>query len=305
MAQAFLRKLRQLTQPKDAPRMAGGGLTVRKSALYIFMILMVAFTALPLIYVVSSAFKPMEELFLFPPRFFVQHPTTRNFSDLIMSLGSSTIHFLRYVFNSVVISVAVVLLTVLVCSMGAYALSKHRVPASGVIFKIIIAALMFSPHVTTIPRYLVVNALGLYDTYTSLVITQIAVAYNFFLMKQFIDQFPNEILESGRIDGAGEWTLFRKIVMPSQKPAVATLVVLTFVSCWNDYFTPLIYTSSQKMKTLPLALQTIAGGAAAVNVGRAGAVAAATLLMILPVVVLFTVMQGQVMATMTHSGIKG
>ena len=93
--------------------------------------------------------------------------------------------------------------------------------------------------------------------------------------------------------------------MPSQKPAVATLVVLTFVSCWNDYFTPLIYTSSQKMKTLPLALQTIAGGAAAVNVGRAGAVAAATLLMILPVVVLFTVMQGQVMATMTHSGIKG
>lgn len=285
--------------------MAGGGLTVRKSALYLFMLLMVAFTALPLIYVVSSAFKPVDELFLFPPRFFVRNPTTKNFSDLVMSLGSSTIPFLRYVYNSVVISVAVVVSTVVVCSMGAYALSKHRVPASGVIFKIIIAALMFSPHVTTIPRYLVVNALGLYDSYLALIITQVAVAYNFFLMKQFLDQFPNEIMESGRIDGANEWRLFWKIVMPSQGPAIATLVVMTFVSCWNDYFTPLIYTSSQTMKTLPLALQTIAGGAAAVNVGRAGAVAAATLLMIVPVVVLFTIMQGKVMATMTHSGIKG
>lgn len=285
--------------------MAGGGLTVRKSALYLFMLLMVAFTALPLIYVVSSAFKPVDELFLFPPRFFVRNPTTKNFSDLVMSLGSSTIPFLRYVYNSVVISVAVVVSTVVVCSMGAYALSKHRVPASGVIFKIIIAALMFSPHVTTIPRYLVVNALGLYDSYLALIITQVAVAYNFFLMKQFLDQFPNEIMESGRIDGANEWRLFWKIVMPSQGPAIATLVVMTFVFCWNDYFTPLIYTSSQTMKTLPLALQTIAGGAAAVNVGRAGAVAAATLLMIVPVVVLFTIMQGKVMATMTHSGIKG
>lgn len=290
---------------RTATRMAGQRFTTGKAGLYIFMLAMVAFTMLPFLYLFNSAFKPLNELFLFPPTFFVRHPTMRNFSDLVVSLGSSTVPFLRYLFNSVVISTAVVGLTVLVCSMGAYSLSRLKLPGKHVIFTIVIAALMFSTHVTTIPKYLVVNAVGLYDRYAALIVTVVAVPYNFFLMKQFLDQFPQEILEAARIDGAGELVLFSRVVMPSQGPVISTLVVMTFVSTWNDYFTPLIYTSSQTMKTLPLALQTIAGGAGAASVGRAGAVAAATLLMVLPVAVLFTIMQGKVMATMTYSGIKG
>lgn len=285
-------------------RMAGrrsGG----KAGLYLFMLVMVAFTMLPFIYLFNSAFKPLSELYLFPPTFFVKQPTMRNFSDLVVSLGSSSVPFLRYVFNSLIVSVAVVGLTVLVCSMGAYSLSKLKLPGKNLIFNIIIAALMFSTHVTTIPKYLVVNAVGLYDHYAALIITAVAVPYNFFLMKQFLDQFPQEIMEAARIDGAGELVLYGRVVMPSQGPVISTLVVMTFVSTWNDYFTPLVYTSSQTMKTLPLALQTIAGGTGAASVGRAGAVAAATLLMVLPVAVLFTIMQGKVMATMTYSGIKG
>jgi len=152
---------------------------------------------------------------------------------------------------------------------------------------------------------MVVNKLGIIDTYFALIIPKLAVAYNFFLMKQFIEQFPNELLESGRIDGAKEWALFWKIVMPSLKPAWSTLVVFSFVSNWNDYFTPLIFTTSEGMKTLPLAMQTISGGGTAgVTIARAGATSAAVFLMTVPTIIIFTVMQSRVMETMVHSVIK-
>lgn len=130
------------------------------------------------------------------------------------------------------------------------------------------------------------------------------MAYNIFLMKQFIEQYPDELLEAARIDGAGEFRIFMKLVMPALKPAWSTLIVFSFVNNWNDYFSPLIYITSQAMKTLPLALQTISGGAAGMSVGRAGAVAAATFVMTVPTVIIFTVMQGKVMETMVYSGIK-
>ncbi len=272
---------------------------------YLLMTGLVAFTALPLIYVVSTAFKPLDELFLFPPRFFVRRPTFTNFTDLMTSLSSSAVPFTRYVLNSVFVAIAIVISTVVVSAMGAFALVKHKPPGSKALFAVVIAALMFSPHVTTIPRYLVVNSLGLINTYWALILPRIAVAYNFFLMKQFTEQIPDSLLESARMDGAKEWRVFWSIIMPSIKPAWATLIVLSFVAVWNDYFTPLIFTTSQAMRTMPLALQTIAGGPAASNIGRLGAVAASTFIMVLPTILLFTFMQRLVMQTMTHSGIKG
>lgn len=271
---------------------------------YAFMIILVAFTSMPLVYMISTAFKPMDELFYFPPRFLVRNPTILNFQDLLIALGSSTVPFSRFAFNSLVVTVVTVLCTVVVSALGAYGIVKHHPPGSKAFFALVIAALMFSGHVTQIPRYMVVNSLGLLNTYGALIIPSIAVAYNFFLMKQFIEQFPNEILEYARIDGANEWFAFWKIVMPSLAPAWSTLVVFSFVSNWNDYFTPLIFTSSQAMKTLPLALQTVAGGVATVSIGRAGAVAAATLLMTIPTIIIFMVMQAKIIETMVHSGIK-
>ncbi len=273
--------------------------------LYIVMIALVAFTALPLVYVISTAFKPMEELFLFPPKFLVRRPILTNFSDLVLSLGSSSVPFTRYVFNSLLITTIIVALTVAVSSMGAYALVKHNPPGSRAVFNLILVALMFSNHVTQIPRYLVVNFLGLIDTYWALILPNIAVAYNIFLMKQFIEQFPDTLIESARLDGASELTVFLKIVMPSLGPAWSTLIVFSFNSNWNDYFSPLIYITSQAMKTMPLALQTIAGGPATMSISRQGAVAASSFLMTVPTVVIFTTMQKKVMETMVHSGIKG
>lgn len=280
-------------------------ITFARVALYTIMILLVCFTVLPLVYLVSTAFKPLDELFLYPPRFFVTNPTTKNFSDLVVSLGSSTVPFTRYAFNSVVITAAIVICTVIVSALGAYSLVKFKPVGGNFLFNLILIALSFSAHVTKIPSYMVVNGLGLINTYGALILPSIAVAYNIFLLKQFVEQFPDDLIEAARIDGAGEFRIFIQMVIPALKPALATLVVFSFVNNWNDYFSPLIYVTSQAMKTLPLALQTIGGGAAGMSVGRAGAVAAASFLMTCPTVIIFTIMQGKVMETMTYSGIKG
>ncbi|MBP5153349.1 MAG: carbohydrate ABC transporter permease [Lachnospiraceae bacterium] len=279
-------------------------ITFSKVLLYLVMLALVCFTALPLVYLVSTAFKPLDELFVYPPRFFVHRPTTKNFTDLVVSLGSSTVPFTRYFFNSVIVTVVIVVGTVIVSSMGAYSLVKFKPPGGQALFNLILIALMFSAHVTKIPSYMVVNKLHLINTYGALILPNLAVAYNCFLIKQFMEQYPDELIEAARIDGAGEFRIFLQMVMPALKPATATLVVFSFTSNWNDYFSPLIYVTSQAMKTLPLALQTISGGAAGMTVGRAGAVAAATFLMTLPTVIIFTVMQGKVMETMVYSGIK-
>ena len=273
---------------------------------YILMLLLVAFTALPLIYMISTAFKPLEELFVFPPRFFVQKPTMGNFSDLFTALSASTVPFSRYVFNSLLVTVVSVAATCIISSMCAYGISKHNPPGAGKIMSLIITALMFTTHVSQIPRFIIISSMGLLNTYSALILPLIAVPYNCFLMKQFIDQYPNELLEAGRMDGANEWTLFWRIVMPALKPAWATLIVFSFVSSWNDYFSPLVYTSSMTMKTLPLAVQTIGASSPGVpNYANAGAVAAATFLMTLPTIVIFTIMQKKVIKTMTYSGLKG
>ncbi len=279
-------------------------ITFSRVLLYVVMIALVCFTVLPLIYLVCTAFKPLDELFVYPPQFFVRKPTTKNFTDLVVSLGSSTVPFTRYFFNSVIITAIIVCGTVLVSSLGAYSLVKFKPPGGQALFNLILVALMFSAHVTKIPSYMVVNKLHLINTYWALILPSVAVAYNIFLIKQFMEQYPDELLEAARIDGAGELKIFWSLVMPALKPATATLVVFSFVGNWNDYFSPLIYVTSQAMKTLPLALQTISGGAGAMTTGRAGAVAAATFIMTIPTVVIFTIMQGKVMETMVYSGIK-
>jgi len=265
--------------------------------------LLVLFTSLPLIYMISTAFKPYDELFLYPPRFFVRKPTLQNFVDLFTALDSTVIPFSRYVFNSLFTTVVTVFATVIVCSMGAFAIAKYKLPYANTIFNIVIAALMFSPHVTQIPNYLIVSKLHLLNTYWALIIPKIAVAYNLFLMKQFIEQIPDTYLDAARIDGAGEFKIFWQIIMPMCKPAWSTLIVFSFVSNWNDYFSPLIFINRQELKTLPLVLQSLAGGPG--QVARSGALAAATFVVTIPTIIVFLIMQSRVMKTMAYSGIKG
>ncbi len=270
--------------------------------LYVLLAAMVVISAMPLFVMVCRALMPLEELFVYPPRLVVKNPTLRNFSDLLTSLSSSTVPFTRYIFNSLFTTVTTVVLSVIVSCMGAFGLVKHKPAGANAIFAVVLAALMFSKHVTQIPNYLVVNKLGLVNSYFALIIPKIAVAYNFFLVKQFCEQLPDSILEAARIDGAKEFHVFWTIAMPLLRPAWTTLAVFSFVENWNDYFSPLIFISSNALKTLPLALQTLGGGAGVV--ARYGTVGAATFLTTLPSVLVFAIMRGKVMETMSFSGIK-
>ena len=271
-----------------------------RAVLFVFMMAMAVFSLLPIVYVVSTAFKPMDELLRFPPQFIVRRPTTSNFVDLSMALSSFSVPFSRYIFNSVVVTVTTVVGTVIISAMAAYALSKLKLVGAGVIFGIIVAALMFSSQVTQIPMYMLVSSRGMINTYWALILPKLAVPYNVFLIKQFFDQVPDALIESAVIDGAGKFRIFWRIVMPVCKPAWTTVVVFSFVSYWNDYFGPLVFTNTDDMKTLTLAVQTIGS-----SLSRTGANAAATLLMIIPTVLVYVFMQRQVIETMVHSGIKG
>ena len=263
--------------------------------------ILAAFMSLPLIFVVSHALKPIDELFLFPPRFIVRNPTLRNFQDLLIATYSLNVPFIRYIFNSVFVAFCTVLGGVLLASLGAYPLAKHNFPGRHAMFIVVIAALMFTPQVTAIPRYLVVYQLGIIDTYFALVLPNLAIPYALFLMKQFMEQIPAALIESAKIDGATEWTVFWRVVMPLVTPAWATLVIIIFVGTWNDIWAPLVFTRTESMRTLPIALQTLISQG---SVARQGAYAAATFIMITPPVVLFTLVQRRVIATMAHSGIK-
>ena len=263
---------------------------------------LVIFCAFPLVALICRAFMPLDELYVFPPRIFVRHPTLQNYRDLLTSLSSSTVPFTRYVFNSLWVTVVTVFCTIIVCSMGAYGMVKHKPIGAALIFTIVVAALGFSGHVTKIPSYMIVSGVGLMDSYAALIVPSVATAYNFFLMKQFCEQLPDSLLEAARIDGAKEVRIFWTIVMPLLKPAWSTLCVLTFISSWNDSFSPLVYIHSDAMKTLPLAIQTISGGAGVV--ARSGTPAAAALLTTAPTIIIYLIMKGQVLQTMAYSGIK-
>lgn len=270
---------------------------------YILMTALALFTLLPIVYMVSTAFKPLEEMFLYPPRFFVRHPTGRNFVELLLAIDSLSVPFSRYLFNSLFVAVTTVTLSVLLSSLAAYPLAKYpRMPGAKLFFSVVISALMFAPEVTQIPRYLIVDRLKMIDTYWGLIVPALAGSYGLFLMKQFMEQLPIELIEAAKVDGAGELRIFFQIVMPLVRPAWITLIIFSFIGTWNDFFTPLIFTRSEQMKTLPLMMSSIGGGPGIV--ARTGAVAAASMVITIPTLIIFLVLQRYVMQTMAYSGIK-
>jgi ABC-type glycerol-3-phosphate transport system permease component len=269
------------------------------SALTLLAILMI----LPIVYMISTSLKPLEEMFVYPPRFLVRHPTLRNFADLLIAMNALSVPFVRYLFNSLFVTITTVGLSLILSSMAAYPLAKYPyMPGAKLFFSVVISALMFSPQVTQIPRYLIVDRLSLIDTFGGLIIPNLAGAYGLFLMKQFMEQLPIELIEAAKVDGASEWTIFWRVVMPLVRPAWITLLIFSFIGTWNDFFTPLIFTRSEQMKTLPLLMSSIGGGPGVV--ARFGAVAAASLVVTAPTLLLFVLLQRYVMETMAHSGIK-
>ncbi len=265
----------------------------------VFLTLAGLVSLLPLIYLFTTAFKPPEELFLYPPKFFVTNPTTKNFSDLSAVTANSIVPFSRYLFNTVLITVAYIFCLVWVVTMACYPLSKHNFPGRKGLFSLVQVALMFIAGAAAIPSYLIITWLGIDNTYLVYIIPGLANCTCLFLMKQFLDQVPNEIFEAGKIDGASEWQLYTKIALPLLKNAQATVIILTFGGIWGDAATSTTYIYEEQLRTLAFFMGTIGGG-----IARTGASAASALIMTLPSIIIFIIQQSRVMDTMAHSGIK-
>ena len=264
---------------------------------FFFLALMGVFIALPIYYSIINAFKPVSELFLFPPRFVVYHPTFENFKNIIRLQSQSTIAVERYIFNSV--TVTVIATAGYIASLAAYPMAKKEFPGKKIISVVIVFAILFSADVTELPRYMMMSKFGMLDTYWAILLPAMAGSFGVFLMIQFMSGIPNDILEAANIDGSNEIQTFFYIIMPSVKPALFTLTIFTFIATW-----PLSgsqFTYSESLKMLPTMLAQLNSG----GISRTGVAAAGTVIMMLPSIIVFLICQGSVIETMTYSGIKG
>jgi len=246
----------------------------------------------------SNAFKPLDELFLFPPRLLPINPTFDNFKDLSELIANSWVPFSRYFFNTIIITVVGTVGHVIIASMAAYPLAKYKFPGRGLFFTLVVYSLMFAPQVTATPNYIIISGIGLIDSHSAIILPAIASSLGLYLMKQFMSQIPNELLESAKIDGASEYRIFFQIVMPLVKPAWLTLIILLFQRLWTTDGGNFIF--SEELKPLSYALQQIAQG----TIERAGTIAAVAFIMMVVPVTFFILSQSRVVETFSHSGMK-
>lgn len=266
--------------------------------LFLFLAIAGIISILPLVLIVSNAFKPMNEIFEYPPKFIVRNPTFDNFRDLGVVLGTSLVPFSRYLFNTILVTVVGTVGHLIISSMCAYPLAKYKIPGGTLIMGLVTYSLMFPAAVLQIPNYLVLNTLGLIDSYWSIILPVIASSLGLYLMKQFMQDVPMELIESAKIDGAGEFRIYRQIVMPLVKPASITLIILNFQSLWAADGSMYIYREDFKM--LSYALNQIASAGPA----RQGTLAAVSLIMIIVPITMFIISQSSMLDTMAHSGMK-
>lgn len=268
-------------------------------AMFVFLFIVASFTALPMIYAVSTSLKPLDELWKFPPSLIVvQKPTLKNFSDLVAVMSNSWVPFSRYIFNSFFITAAGTAGNVVFASMAAYPLAKKQFPGGGAFFKLIVFSLMFTPAVTSIPTYMVMSTLGWIDSYLAIIVPAFGSTLGLYLIRQFMLGVPNALLEAAKIDGASEWRIFWRIVMPQVKPAWLTAMIFSVQNLWNVGSSNFIY--EEKLKTLPYAMSQIVSA----GIARAGVGAASTVVMMIVPIAIFLFAQNNIVETMASSGIK-
>ncbi len=269
------------------------------AAISVILVILGAFMFLPMYYVVIQSFKPLDELWMFPPRFYVINMTPKNYTDLFTLMSTSWVPFSRYIFNTVLTSVAGTFGNLFSASLAAYAISKIKFPGRKFTFKLVRTSLMFHSTVTGITSFMIMSSLKLVDTYWALILPALGYKLGLYLMKQFMDtNVPNTVLESARLDGSGELRTFWVIAMPMVKPAWLTLIIYCFEDLWNRGSSTYIH--SEQLKSFNYAIgQIMAGG-----IKRAGAHAASTVIMMLVPIAVFVITQSNVIETMGSSGMK-
>ena len=263
---------------------------------------LVIFMGMPIIFIINHAFKGMDELFAFPPTFFVKSPKLDNFTQLMKFSDTSSIPLARYAFNSILVTILTVGLALLLTTMSAFALSKIKFKGRNLLTQINQIAIMFVSTAVLIPRYLVICQLHLIDNVLAHVLPLVAMPVALFLVKQFVDQVPDSLLEAAYMDGATDLDVYLKVILPMIKPAIATASILVFQQVWTNMETSSYFFNDDSMKTLTFYMNTLVN--ANNSVAGQGMGAAASLIMFLPNLILFIILQNKVMNTMASSGIK-
>jgi len=268
-------------------------------AINTILIIFGAFMFIPMFYAIIQSLKPLDELWVFPPRFFVVNPTMKNYGDLFRLMSTSWVPFSRYIFNTILISIVATFGNLMFASLTAYALKKIKFPGANMLFRIVTLSLMFNATVTTITNFLTMSILGWVDTYLAIIVPWFCATLGLYLMGQFIEtSIPDSVVESGRLDGAGEFRIYWSLAMPNVKPAWLTLIIFTFQNVWNQGAS--IYIQSEQLKTFSYAIgQVLAGGFV-----RAGAGAASTVIMMIVPIAVFVFSQSNIIETMATSGMK-
>ncbi len=254
--------------------------------------------AIPLVMVINNCLKPLDELFQYPPKIFVKNPTLENFSDLFILMNDSWVPFSRYILNTVIITGGGIVGHVVIASLAAYPLAKHNFPGKKILFQMVVLSMMFSWTVTQTPQYMIISWLGINNSYWALILPACAFGMGLYLMKQFMEQLPDSLMESARLDGASEFRIFWSIVMPNVKQAWLTLAILQFQQMWGN--TGGTFLRDEQLKPMQYALYQISAGGAA----RAGAAAAVTFIIAAVPITFFLVCQSNILETMTSSGMK-
>ena len=288
------KKLRTRRHKVVLNRSAGGD-----AGITFMLTIMGAFMFLPMLYVIMQSLKPLDELWMFPPRFYVKSPTLSNFGDLFSLMNDSWVPFSRYIFNTVFITLCGTFGNLLVASMAAYALAKMKFPGRNILFQIVVLSLMFHQTVNQLSNFIIMSALGMVDTYLAIIVPALAGTMGLYLMKQFMESSVSDaVLESARLDGASEFKTFWVIAMPMVKPAWLTLIIESFKGLWNTGAS--IYIHSEELKTFNYAITQIVSA----GIARAGAAAASTVVMMIVPITVFVLSQSQIIETMGSSGMK-
>lgn len=266
--------------------------------IYLVLLLVAIAMVFPLVYLIGSSLKPLDELFRFPPPVWPSHPTLDNFSDLFVTMGQSWVPFSRYLTNTLFITVVGTFGHLVVAGMAAFVLAKYEFPGGRFFFAVVVTCLMFSGYVTGIPNYLIMSRLGMVDTYWALILPAFAAPIGLFLMKQTMETLPTALIEAATIDGASRFRVFWSIVMPNVKPAWLTMIIFSVQSLWNNSAATVIY--SEAKKTLVYALQQIQAS----GIARTGQMAAANVIIFAVPIIIFVFNQSRILETMASSGIK-
>lgn len=269
---------------------------IEQIVVHLILIIWLLISVIPFVWMLSTSFKGPGEIFIFPPRWIPKNPTLKNYKDLFQQMN-----FGRPFLNSIIVSLSTTFLSVVLATMAGYGFAKFNFKNKNVLFLIILGTVMVPGQITMIPVFLLLTKLNLLNTYWGLILPALANAFNIFFMRQFISGIPDELIEAAKMDGANEGWIFFKVILPLSKPAMAAITIFTFTGSWNNFLWPLIIATDESMYTLPVAISVL-GGQYTENIAMQ---MAGSVIVILPLIIVFLFTQKYFIKGITFTGLKG